>query len=281
MRTAARWARAIRRLDPDAHAGQLRHERLERLGPGGHRRPGPPGRPALAAHLHRLGRLLGQRAGPAPGRAGHPVRRRAHRPGRLHQEDRPAAGDRLRRVERLVPHRRRHAGGAVQLLRRPGGRHLPEHLRPQLPAGPDGQSGPDGQRDRADRDQHGAAVATQPIYYPVLLHAQAALDVAVDVHVDGPTVDGPRQRAARPVAAPGRPTWARSPWSTRRPPPRPSAGRIAVTLVNRGLEAEPAEIACAIVLRDAVFDGRRRDHDRHRRARARRPRPARRRGGVP
>src|SRR6202451_1444357 len=30
--------------------------------------------------------------------------------------------------------------------------------------------------------------AVQPIWYPVLLHAQAALDVAVDVHVDGPTV---------------------------------------------------------------------------------------------
>ena len=35
-----------------------------------------------------------------------------------------------------------------------------------------------------------AAVA-QPIYYPVLLHARAALDAAVDVHVTGPVVDGP------------------------------------------------------------------------------------------
>jgi alpha-L-arabinofuranosidase len=28
----------------------------------------------------------------------------------------------------------------------------------------------------------------QPIYYPILLHAQAALDTAVDVRVDGATV---------------------------------------------------------------------------------------------
>jgi alpha-N-arabinofuranosidase len=31
----------------------------------------------------------------------------------------------------------------------------------------------------------------QPIYYPVLLHAEAALDEAVDVHVESPTVEGP------------------------------------------------------------------------------------------
>src|SRR6185437_14044914 len=35
------------------------------------------------------------------------------------------------------------------------------------------------------------SAAVQPIYYPVLLHARAALDLAVDVHVDGPTVAGP------------------------------------------------------------------------------------------
>ena len=28
----------------------------------------------------------------------------------------------------------------------------------------------------------------QPIWYPVLLHSQAALDLAVDVHVNGPVV---------------------------------------------------------------------------------------------
>ena len=35
----------------------------------------------------------------------------------------------------------------------------------------------------------GETVAVQPIWYPVLLHAQAALDLAVDVHVTGPVVD--------------------------------------------------------------------------------------------
>jgi len=34
------------------------------------------------------------------------------------------------------------------------------------------------------------SAVVQPIWYPVLLHAQAALDIAVDVHVDGPVVDG-------------------------------------------------------------------------------------------
>ena len=32
------------------------------------------------------------------------------------------------------------------------------------------------------------AAAVQPIWYPVLLHSQAALDMAVDVHVNGPVV---------------------------------------------------------------------------------------------
>src|SRR6202042_602387 len=32
------------------------------------------------------------------------------------------------------------------------------------------------------------AAGVQPIYYPFLLHAKAALDAAVDVHVDGPTI---------------------------------------------------------------------------------------------
>jgi alpha-L-arabinofuranosidase len=34
----------------------------------------------------------------------------------------------------------------------------------------------------------GETAAVQPIWYPVLLHSQAALDLAVDVFVDGPTV---------------------------------------------------------------------------------------------
>jgi alpha-N-arabinofuranosidase len=31
----------------------------------------------------------------------------------------------------------------------------------------------------------------QPTYYPFLLHSQSALDVAVDVHIEGPKIDGP------------------------------------------------------------------------------------------
>ena len=72
----------------------------------------------------------------------------------------------------------------------------------------------------------------QPIYYPFLLHARAALDDAVDVQVDGP------------VISPGLPRGA-SRWPHRvadlGPFPLVDAaasvskdrGRIAVTLVNR------------------------------------------------
>jgi alpha-L-arabinofuranosidase len=93
----------------------------------------------------------------------------------------------------------------------------------------------------------------QPIYYPFLLHAQAALDVAVDTHVDGALVP-PDASRWRPNAS----RWphriadlgpftlvdaAASVSSDRR--------RVAVTLVNRGPDAEPARL----VLRDAAFDG--------------------------
>jgi alpha-N-arabinofuranosidase len=94
------------------------------------------------------------------------------------------------------------------------------------------------------------AIATQPIYYPVLLHAKAALDVAVDTYVSGPTVDGP---AAEP-----RGRWPHrvrdlGPFTLVDAAATASAepGRIALTLVNRGLEAEPADI----ILRDSSFDG--------------------------
>jgi alpha-N-arabinofuranosidase len=96
----------------------------------------------------------------------------------------------------------------------------------------------------------GTAVS-QPIYYPVLLHAQAALDTAVDLYVDGPVVN---------------PEW---PASTGRWPHRvadlgpftlidaaatvsANNSRIAVTLVNRSPdEPETAEV----ILRDLAFDG--------------------------
>jgi alpha-N-arabinofuranosidase len=91
---------------------------------------------------------------------------------------------------------------------------------------------------------------TQPIYYPVLLHARAALDVAVDAYVSGPTVDGPAPepggRWPHRVADLGPFTLvdAAATASTDR-------GRLALTLVNRSLEPEAAQI----VLRDLEFDG--------------------------
>jgi alpha-N-arabinofuranosidase len=91
----------------------------------------------------------------------------------------------------------------------------------------------------------------QPIYYPFLLHARAALDDAVDVQVDGP------------VISPGLPQGA-SRWPHRvadlGPFPLVDAaasvskdrGRIAVTLVNRNPDA--AEEG-RLVLRDYAFAG--------------------------
>jgi alpha-L-arabinofuranosidase len=94
------------------------------------------------------------------------------------------------------------------------------------------------------------AVAVQPTYYPVLLHAQAALEVAVDVHVDGETVS--------PELPAGASRW---PHQVADLGPFPlidvaasvtaHMDRVAVTLVNRSHEAESARIA----LRDFSFDG--------------------------
>ena len=91
---------------------------------------------------------------------------------------------------------------------------------------------------------------TQPIYYPVLLHAQAALAVAADVHVDGPVVspltNGHHSRWPHRVAdlAPFNLVDAAATTSADR-------RRLAVTLVNRSPDQpEPIEI----VLRDQVFD---------------------------
>jgi alpha-N-arabinofuranosidase len=93
-------------------------------------------------------------------------------------------------------------------------------------------------------------VAVQPIWYPILLHAQAALDQAVDVHVDGPLVE------------PDLPAGA-SRWPFRIGDLAPfglidaaatvgvNAHKIAITLVNRGAEDELAEVQ----LRDRDFNG--------------------------
>ena len=92
---------------------------------------------------------------------------------------------------------------------------------------------------------------TQPIYYPVLLHAQAALEVAVDVHTEGPAVSplGPGHHSRWPhrVAdlGPFRMVDAAATVSADR-------RRLALTLVNRNPDQpEPAQI----VLRDHAFDG--------------------------
>jgi alpha-N-arabinofuranosidase len=92
----------------------------------------------------------------------------------------------------------------------------------------------------------GAAV--QPIYYPFLLHARAALDLAVDAHVDGPTV--------APELPPDASRWPHrvadlGPFTLLDAAATVSAdrGRVAVTVVNRGLEAEPARL----VLRGLSF----------------------------
>jgi alpha-L-arabinofuranosidase len=94
------------------------------------------------------------------------------------------------------------------------------------------------------------AAVVQPIYYPVLLHARAALDVAVDVHVDGATVS--------PELPPDASRWPHrvadlAPFTLVDAAATVSANnqRVAVTLVNRGYDPEIAEVR----LRDFSFDG--------------------------
>ncbi len=106
-----------------------------------------------------------------------------------------------------------------------------------------------------------AEVATvQPIWYPVLLHAQAALDTAVDVHVTGPVISP--ELAAGPSRWPHR-VADLGPFSLVDAAASVSAnnvsansgsdpGRVAVTLVNRS----PDETVTAeVLLRDHAFDG--------------------------
>jgi alpha-L-arabinofuranosidase len=94
----------------------------------------------------------------------------------------------------------------------------------------------------------GAAV--QPIYYPFLLHARAALDLAVDAHVNTKTV--------APDLPPGASRWRHritdlGPFTLLDAAATTSAdrGRVAVTIVNRGTDPEPVRL----VLRDLSFDG--------------------------
>jgi alpha-N-arabinofuranosidase len=95
------------------------------------------------------------------------------------------------------------------------------------------------------------AAAVQPIYYPFLLHARAALDQAVDVHVDGPTVS--------PQFPPGASRWPHrvadlGPFALVDAAASVTADRraIALTLVNRSPDAaQQAHLA----LRDYAFAG--------------------------
>jgi alpha-N-arabinofuranosidase len=95
------------------------------------------------------------------------------------------------------------------------------------------------------------AADVQPIYYPFLLHASAALDAAADVHVDGPSVS--------PELPAGASRWPHrvadlGPFTLVDAAASVSADRrrVAVTLVNRSPDA--AEEA-SLVLRDYAFAG--------------------------
>jgi alpha-L-arabinofuranosidase len=92
---------------------------------------------------------------------------------------------------------------------------------------------------------------TQPIYYPVLLHAQASLPWAVDVYADGPMVDWPA--GADPGRWPHRVTdLGPFPVVDAAATVNADRTRVALTLVNRNPDqAETAEI----VVRDLAFDG--------------------------
>jgi alpha-N-arabinofuranosidase len=94
------------------------------------------------------------------------------------------------------------------------------------------------------------AAVVQPIYYPVLLHARAALDAAVDAFVDGDTVNPelPPDASRWPhhVADLGPFTLVDASASV-----TDHMDRVAVTLVNRGPDAEEVRIS----LRDYAFGG--------------------------
>jgi alpha-L-arabinofuranosidase len=87
------------------------------------------------------------------------------------------------------------------------------------------------------------AAVVQPIYYPILLHAQGHLDLAVDAFVSGPVVEAPAERLS---------DWPHriddlGPFSLIDATATVSAGRdrLALTLVNRSEQPERAEITLA------------------------------------
>jgi alpha-N-arabinofuranosidase len=103
---------------------------------------------------------------------------------------------------------------------------------------------------------NGETAAVQPIWYPVLLHSQAALDMAADVFVDGPVVspEFPAGASRWPfrVADLGPFNVIDAAATVSAPDVNANNRRVALTLVNRSPdEPEVAEV----VLRDYVFEG--------------------------
>jgi alpha-L-arabinofuranosidase len=95
-----------------------------------------------------------------------------------------------------------------------------------------------------------ATVGTQPIYYPFLLHSQAALQFAVDVAVTGPLVQPPagvHDRWEHSISDLG-PFCVLDAAATF----DPTSSRTAVTVVNRA----EVELATEVRLRDASWDGK-------------------------
>lgn len=90
----------------------------------------------------------------------------------------------------------------------------------------------------------------QPIYYPILMHAQAALDTAVDVAVEGETIDvtGSEGESRWPhrVADLGPFTLLDAAATVSR-----ARDKVAITVVNRGDDTATTRIALA----DGTFDG--------------------------
>ncbi|MBO0693851.1 MAG: hypothetical protein J2P58_13190 [Acidimicrobiaceae bacterium] len=96
-----------------------------------------------------------------------------------------------------------------------------------------------------------ATAVVQPTYYPLLLHAQAAQELAISVHVDGPVVSLPE--GEHPLGRPHR-VADLGPFSVvdAAATTTEDRARMAFTLVNRDPDRP---ITADIVIRDRVFDG--------------------------
>jgi alpha-N-arabinofuranosidase len=92
------------------------------------------------------------------------------------------------------------------------------------------------------------AAAVQPIWYPVLLHSQAALDLAVDVHVNGPVVspDLPAGASRWPFRVGDLGPFGLIDAAATVSGPDVNAHSVAVTLVNRSPPKNKPRCCCAI-----------------------------------